>query len=163
MKRIQTLRRLCWSLAIATALVAATAATAVAAARITVDTNTPDYVTAGRAALMVLSIQNSGDQALSGTLTVRYTFPDGIAPADPFNASANVPDPVCNTVGQVDECAVDVTGIQPGSQVRLRTQSAFVDPGALGTLTGAIEVSGGGTADDILTNLSMIVGRARSP
>jgi hypothetical protein len=157
MKRIHTLRRLCLSLATAAALVAATAAAATAAPQLSLATLSPDHVTAGKGLVLVTSVQNTGDQPLSGDMTVRYTFPIGIPPADPINFSGNMPDPVCNTVGQVDECTVDVTGIQPGVQVRFRT-FVFVDPSAAGTLTGSIEVSGGGTANDLADQLSMTVG-----
>jgi len=158
MKRIRLLNRLVSSLAVAIALGAMATGTALADPAITVRPLAPDFVTAEKGMLMFVSVLNTGTDPLSGDLVLRYTFPAGVAPVNPTSASS-VADPTCTTVGQEVDCTVDVTGIHPGSQVRFRTATT-VDAGASGTLTGAIEVSGGGTAQDFRQTLSLIVGPA---
>jgi len=158
MKRVHTLSRLCMSLAAAAAMLAAVAATATAAPALRVTTLLPDFVTAGRGVALFLSVQNTGTDPLNGDLVFRYTLPDRVAPADPEAFFGTTPAPVCQTVGQEVECVADVTGVAPGSQLRWRT-STSIDPGATGTLAGGqIEVSGGGSADDIVVPFSFVVG-----
>jgi hypothetical protein len=156
MKSIRTLRRLRWSLALAAAMLVAAASAAAATPTLRVTTSIPDHVTAGRLMYMWVSIQDMGTDPFSGNLTVRYTLPPGIAPADPLDNSGRM-NPTCQTVGQVVECTGDVTGIQPGAQIRLRLVTT-VDPGASGTLTGQIEVSGGGAPEVYTEPISLIVG-----
>src|SRR6185369_17149659 len=45
----------------------------------------------------------------------------------------------------------------PGPLIRWKTLTS-VDPGLTGTLTGQIEVSGGGTSDDVIVPLSFVIG-----
>jgi hypothetical protein len=150
------LNRLCWSLAAAAALIAVAASMAVAAPALRLTTLTPDHVTAGRRLYTWVSVQNVGTDSLAGDLTVRYTFPPGIAPADPLVDSSNI-SLSCNTIGQVTECTGDATGIVPGSQIRLRTNTG-VDPSASGMQVGQVDVSGGGSAEEVTEPFSMIVG-----
>ncbi len=160
MKRIHTLRRLCWSLAVAVALVAGTASAAAAAPpapALQVSTLVPDYVTPGSPMVMLVSALNTGDDVFSGNLTFRYTFPAGVTPADPSEV-ANGSNVQCQTVGQVDECTVDVTGVPPGAQVRAKTQ-VTVDPSATGLLTGGeIEVFGGGAVETYRESFTLNTG-----
>ena len=157
MKRMHTLKRLCWSLAIAASLVAAAASAAAAAPALEVTTSIPDYVTAGRGIQVFVSVQNVSDAPLSGNLTVRYTFPVGVGVVDPFELRPAYPDPTCTQNGQVDECVTDATGLPPGGELRFKA-SAPVDPSASGSLVGSIEVSGDGVPDDITVPWAMFVG-----
>jgi hypothetical protein len=155
MKRIRTLRALCMSLGIAAVLIAASG-TAAAAPVVHVTASIPDYVTPDRLMLMFVSVTNMDDvESLSGNLTVRYTFPPGIVPADPVDDSGRV-SPVCNTVGQVTECTADVSGIEAGLQVRFRTVTSVASDGTGGL--GEIAVSGGGMADVFTYPFSIAVG-----
>jgi len=156
MKRIRTLRRLCWSLVVAAALVAATAGSAMAAPSLEVRTLIPDHISAGRLMFTWVSILNTGTDPLDGDLTIRYTMPPGVPPTDPLVNSSNI-NLTCQAVGQVNECTGDATGILPGVQIRLRA-TTMVDPSASGTLNGSIEVSGGGTSDDFTQPFTLIVG-----
>jgi hypothetical protein len=150
--------KLRWSLLVALGLIAAAAATAAAAPALQVRTMLPDYVRPGRPMLMIVSVLNTGTDPLSGDLTVRYAFPSGVPPVDPEIISPSGTNLQCQTVGQVDTCTLDVSGVQPGQQVRLRTL-AFVDDGTSGSLTGGdIHVSGGGTADDYDEPFTLIAG-----
>jgi hypothetical protein len=144
------------TLALAAALMVATAATASAAPALRVATLHPDHVTPGKVMGMVVSVLNTGTDPLNGNLTVRYTFPPGVAPANPIIAPGNL-NSQCQAVGQVIECTVDVTGVQPDLQIRLVTFT-FVDANATGTLAGAIDVSGGGTGDVFTDPFSLVVG-----
>ncbi len=158
--RIQMLRRLCWSLAGAGVVLAGIASVAVAAApALKVTTITPDHVMPGTGLPMFISVQNMRGDALDGPLTIRTRFPVGIVPADWSSVeSSNVPAPQCQIVGQVDECVVDVTGIQPGVQVRLRLNTT-ASINASGPLAGGqIDVSGGGTVDSFTEPLSIVAG-----
>jgi hypothetical protein len=158
MKRIQAVKKLCWSLAVAAAILVGSASAVVAAPVLKVSPITPDYVTPGQLLPMFLAVQNLGDEPLNGNLTIRTVFPDGVAPADWANDSFNVPDPVCNTVDQETDCTIDVTGVEPGVQFRVRL-SAPVDSNASGPLSpGSIDVSGGGAADSFSQTLSIIAG-----
>jgi hypothetical protein len=157
MKRIHTLRGLCWSLAIAALLMAAAAAAAAAAPALRVTASIPDYAPAGRGIAVTVGVLNTGDAPLNGDLTVRYTLPAGVTPTFVFQFRGGVPAPNCQFVGQVDECVLDATGVPPGGQLRYR-MAASVDPSASGVLTGAIEVSGGGTTDDVTVPWSTVVG-----
>jgi len=156
MKPIRTIRRLGASLVISAAFVAATAATAVAAPALTLRTLVPDYVTPGRFMYTVVSVQNTGTDPLSGNLTVSYELPPGIPPADPAVDPGNLSFQ-CQTVGQAYECTADVTGIEPGRQIRLRATTT-VDSAAAGTLTGNISVSGGGAPGVLTDPFSIVVG-----
>jgi hypothetical protein len=144
------------SLAFAAALIATSAATAVGAPVLKLSTLVPDHVTAGKLMYTLVSVQNVGTDPLTGNLTVRYDLPPEIPPVDPAVDSSNV-GLTCQTVGQAYECTGDVTGIQPGSQIRLRAITV-VDGNASGTLTGAISVSGGGASDDVTNPVSIVVG-----
>lgn len=159
MKRIDTLKRLCMSLALAVTLVAAAASVAAADPALHVTTSIPDYVTPGRGISVIVSVQNVGDVPMSGDATVRYTFPVGVAVADPFEPFGRpaFPTPTCTQSGQEDDCVVDATGLPPGGQFRFKT-AATVDPSASGALVGSIEVSGGGAPDDVTVPWTMIVG-----
>jgi hypothetical protein len=155
MKRIRKLKGLCASLAIAAMLIAAAAGGAVAAPVLRVSALTPDHVTAGRLMSIVVSVLNTGTDPLNGNLTLRYTFPAGIVPANPRDDSGRVR-PVCNTVGQVTECTADVTGIEPGFQLRFRT-TALVASDAIGG-AGGIDVSGGGASEAFTYPFTIVVG-----
>jgi len=155
MKRIRTLKGLCVSLAIAATLIAVAAAAAAAAPALRVSALTPDYVTPDRFMSMVVSVVNTGTAPLSGDLTLRYTFPSGIVPIDPRDDSGHV-SPVCNTVDQVTECTADVTGIEPGVQIRLRSFTSVASDATGGP--GEIEVSGGGAPDVFTYPFSIAVG-----
>jgi hypothetical protein len=155
MKRIRTLRGPALSLAIAATLIALAAAASAAAPALRVSAVTPDHVTPDRLMDTYVSVLNTGTDALSGNLTVRYTFPPGIVPADPQDDAGRV-SPVCNTVGQVTECTADVTGIEPGLQIRFRTITSVVSDATGGA--GEIEVSGGGASEVFTYPFSIVVG-----
>ena len=160
MKRIHTLKRLCLSLAGAVVLVAAATGVAAADPALHVTTSIPDFVTPGGGFLVFVSVQNTSDAPLSGDVTVRYTFPAGVGVTDPDSLSTprpGFPSPTCTQSGQEDDCVIDATGLPPGGQFRFKTEP-FVDPSATGTLTGSIEVSGGGTADDVTVPWTMFAG-----
>lgn len=103
----------------------------------------PDYVTPGKGVAIYVAAQNTGPQPLSGSLTFKYVFPEGVVPAEPTPPFDANPPPACSTTAQVVECTVDVNGIQPGSQIRYKTLTQ-VEAGATGVLSGRIEVSGDG-------------------
>jgi hypothetical protein len=155
MTRIQTFKRLCWSLGVAAAVLVVTAAAAAAAPALKVTSLSPDFVTPGRMISLFVSMQNTGTDPFDGNIVVRYSFPVGVNPADPIDATnAAVP---CTTTGQDVECVLDVTGTPPGSQLRWQTLTV-VDPSATGTLAGHIEVSGAGAADGADLPLTFTVG-----
>jgi hypothetical protein len=156
MKRIRTLSGLCVSLGIAAMLIVVLATAAAAAeSALRVTASIPDHVTLDRLMTMVVSVLNTGTDPLSGLLTVRYAFPAGIVPADPGDDSGRV-SPVCNTVGQVTECTADVTGIEPGFQLRFRTVTSVASDATGGA--GEIELSGGGASEVFTHPFSIAVG-----
>ncbi len=144
-------------LLISAALAAITLATAVmataasAAPVLRVSMLKPDYVTPGKYMAMFTTIFSDGDTPLSGNVTIRYTFPAGVAITDP--ESEDTPPAACTQSGQVDECVIDVTGVPVGHAMVYETLTP-VDPSATGTLTGQIEVSGGGAASPVTVPLS---------
>jgi len=151
-RSVELLKRLCWMLALALVLVVAGASAAVAAPEIRVSMLAPDHVTPGKTAAFWVSVINVGDEALSGSLTVRYTFPDGMSVSDPV-PDPDAPGAACAPSGQVDECVIDVTGVPFGRTLVYPTFSV-VDAGATGTLTGEVEVSGGGASNAVTVPLS---------
>jgi hypothetical protein len=155
MKGIRTLRGLCVSLALVAMLVAVAASAAAAAPALRVSVLMPDYVTPGRLLDTYVSVLNTGTDPLSGNLTVRYTWPAGIVPADPVELSGRV-SPVCNTVGQVTECTADVTGIEPGMQLRFKANPSVASDATGGV--GTVQVSGAGAADMVTYPFSIAVG-----
>ena len=94
---------------------------------------------------MVVAVHNVGDAPMSGNLSIRYTFPNGMSVVDP--SADDSPSPTsCTPAGQVNDCTIDVTGVVPPGRVIRYLTFTSVDPGATGTLTGQVEVSGGGRA-----------------
>lgn len=119
---------------------------------IRVTTLAPDNVTPGGAAAIWVTVRNVGDAAMSGDMTLKYTFPGGVSVSDPIADQS--PNPTsCTTFGQVDECLVDVSGTPPGRAVRYQTFTT-VDPSATGTLSGQIDVSGGGATNEVTVPLT---------
>jgi hypothetical protein len=155
MERIRTLRKLCVSLTLAVVLIAVATGAAAAAPALRVFVTTPDFVTPDRLMDTYVSVMGTGTDPLSGNLTVRYTFPAGIVPADPHDDSGRT-SPVCNTVGQVTECTADVTGIEAGMQIRFRTITSVASDATGGP--GVIEVSGGGAPNVVTYPFSIAVG-----
>jgi hypothetical protein len=160
MTRNKKLRSFGWGLVLAAGLLMmGFSGVAAAAPVLKVSPAAPDRVTPGNLVRMFLNVQNVGDQPMDGTLTMRVTYPDGVAPADlaTFNSPA---DPQCQTAGQVVECTLDVTGVESGVQLRYRIDTT-VDPSASGALGGGlIEVSGGGATNSFSAPLAMIAGPA---
>jgi hypothetical protein len=151
MKSVNLLKRLCWSMALAALLTAAAVSVAAAAPVIRVSMLQPDVVTPGRQMAIWVNVINTGDAALTGNLTIRYTFPAAVTLVDP--EADGSPTPTCTPTGQVDECVIDTAGIPLGRTMTYRTVT-LVDPGATGTLTGEIEVSGGGASNSVTVPLS---------
>lgn len=152
MKRIHMPKRLCWSLALAAIFAATVASAAVAAPAIRVTTNLPDNVIPGGAVPMYVVVHNVGDAPMSGNLTIRYTFPNEMSVVDP--AADDSPGATCTPAGQVDDCTIDVTGaVPPGRAIRYVTFTSVI-PGATGTLTGQIDVSGGAASNAVTVPLS---------
>jgi hypothetical protein len=143
------------SLAIAAALILATASMASAAPSLKVSTLAPDHVTPGKMMYMIVSVQNTGTAPLQGNVTVRYVLPPGI-PATDAVSDGNV-SLQCQTASQVTQCTGDATAFQPGSQFRLRTVTV-VDPNASGTLAGEVSVSNDATSEVVTEPLSFDVG-----
>jgi hypothetical protein len=128
-----------------------TASAATAAPVIRVSTVDPDHVTPGKFLYMAVNVVNVGDEPLAGNLTIRYTFPEGVMPADPL--PDNAPGPACTPSGQVNECVIDVNGVPVGRHLLYVTLTS-VDPGATWTLTGQVEVSGGGAINTVTVPLA---------
>jgi hypothetical protein len=144
--------RLFCSLALALFAAAMTPAAASAAPAISATTLIPDHVTPGGGVSFYISVRNAGDEDLSGNMTIKYTFPDGVSVSDPEPDQA--PAPSCVQAGQVSECTIDATGTPPDRNLRYQTFSV-VDAGASGTLTGQVEISGGGASETIAIPLSL--------
>jgi hypothetical protein len=138
---------------LASGLLGASAASAAPALRVSV--SHPDYVTPDGQMLMFVSILNTGTDALSGDITVRYTFPAGIVPADPGDLSGRV-GVACNTVGQVTECSGDASAVEAGQQIRFVTVTTVAADATGGA--GAVEVSGGGVPGTFTYPFSIAVG-----
>jgi hypothetical protein len=138
----------------ACAALGASAATAAAAPEIEVAPVIPDTVTPGKSMITDLGIRNVGDEPMSGNLTLKYTFPDKISVSEPERVQ-EAPVPACTQSGQVVECEIDVTGSPPGRGAGYRTFS-FVDADATGTLSGQIEVFGGGATNTVTVPFSPI-------
>ena len=151
MRSVRVLKRLCWSLVLAVLLAAGVVGSAAAAPVIRVSMLAPDHVTPGRSLVMWVSVINVGDEAFSGNLTIRYTFPVEVAMSDPFGEES--PGATCTPSGQVNECVIDVTGVPLGRTLVYRTTTS-VDPGASGTLPAQVEVSGGGASDSVIVPLA---------
>ncbi|MFL5817217.1 MAG: hypothetical protein ACJ76L_06405 [Conexibacter sp.] len=151
MKSIHLLKRFCWSMALAALLAAAVVSTAAAAPVIRVSVMKPDHVIPDRPMVMWVDVLNVGDEPFTGNMTIRYTFPSELSVTDPILDAS--PAPTCTPSGQVNECVIDVTGVPLGHTLNYQTFSD-VDPGATGTLTGTIEVSGGGAGNSVTVPLS---------
>jgi hypothetical protein len=134
----------CMSLA---AVVLARPASASVGPKLRLTISTPDYVTPGKGFLLFVDVQDVGDAPLSGNLTVRYTFPNGVTPVGPLPSPFGTfrgPEMQCETTGQVVECVADQTGLVAGGQLRYKS-APTLEAGSEGELAGKVEVSGGGT------------------
>ncbi len=127
------------------------AATASAEPVLRVSVLKPDHVTPGKFMVMFTNVMNVGDAPFSGNLTIKYTFPAGVNVADP-EAKDDAPPPTCTPSGQVDECVVDLSAF-PFERFAQYLTLTIVDPAATGTLTGQIEVSGGGASNSVTVPL----------
>jgi hypothetical protein len=105
---------------------------------------------------LVVTAIGVGTDSLDGNLTVKYTFPPGVVPAEPEEKVGRL-SPVCGSVGQVMECTLDVTGFQPDLQIRLQTTAEVASDATGGA--GEIEVSGGGAPDVFTDPFSVSVGQ----
>src|SRR6266511_2982570 len=153
MKPVHLLKRLCWSMALAVLLAAAAASVATAAPVLQVNVWKPDYVTPGRFLVIWANVVDVGDRALTGNLTLRYTFPTGISVSDPTPSPDSSPSATCTPSGQVNECVADVTGFPVGRDLIYQVLTS-VDPSATGTLTGQLEISGGGASNSVTVPLA---------
>jgi hypothetical protein len=140
----------------ALAVFGASAATASAAPVIRVRMLKPDHVTPGKNLGFWVNVFNAGDEPFSGNLTIRYTFPEGVAPVDPVseeNPYASACTPPDQVSGQVDECVAEVpSGFPIGRTLEYKTVTS-VDPAATGILSGQVEVSGGGASNAVVIPL----------
>src|SRR5215213_2624880 len=150
MKPVRLLRRFCWSLTLAVLLAGAVASVASAAPVMRVSMWGPDYVTPGRDLYLVANVMNVGDEPFAGNMTIRYTFPAGVALTDPTPDGS--PSLTCTPSGQVDECVIDVTGFPLGRNLIYQVRTS-VDPTATGTLTGQVEFAGGGASNSVTVPL----------
>lgn len=144
-------RRLALLLILCLAALSGTADAATAAPVIRIDMWKPDYVTPGKGLLFDINVVNVGDEALTGNMTIKYTFPDGVTPVEPTLDGS--PAPTCTLSGQVAECVIDVTGNPLGHSLIYQTLTS-VDASATGMLTGQVEVSGGGAANAAVAPLA---------
>ncbi len=144
-------------LTLAAILGASSASAAGAAPALRVTTFLPETVTAGKGVAMFVTVQNTGDESLSGDLSVTYDLPAGVVPASPTRFFGFNPEPVCQIVAQRVECVADVNGLATGTAFKwvIRTE---VEPGAAGTLIGQIEVAGGGGGEAKTVPISFLVG-----
>ena len=115
----------------------------------------PDYVTPGKPLLALLEVRNVGDAPMTGSVTLHYRFPSGLSFVDAAPNSAPAAD--CTGSGQDVTCVIDVDGMPPGRGLRYDGLS-MVDPAAAGTLTGQVDLSGGGASDPVIAPFSMTVG-----
>ena len=117
----------------------------------------PDQVTPGHWMTVILAIHNEGDAPMSGNLTLRYAFDNGLSTG---SVEADESPPLsCVESGQEVECTMDVTDIPAGRLMRYKIFS-FVDPGATGTLGGEVEVFGGSAPNTVNLPLSFDTGAA---
>lgn len=132
---------------LAVLLAAAAASVAAAAPVIRVSMLKPDYVTPGNSMAMWVNILNVGDEPLAGNLTIKYTFPAGVTPVEPEADGA--PGPTCTTPSaQVEECTIETTVVPLGHTLVYKTLTS-IDPSATGTLSGQVDVSGGGASNTV--------------
>jgi len=140
-----------------TALSALMASAAFASSPIRVRFQTPDYVHPGLAWTGRVTLQNTSNTPLDGTVTVRYNLPPGFNPSGtPFGT---LPISSCNTAGSTIECTGDVTGVQPDS-IRLLVAEAIVEPALSGVLHGSAEIEGPAVGETIVEPLEITVGSA---
>lgn len=159
MKTIEIAKRLCKALMLAAAVLAVAAGSAAAAdPQWRLSVLAADDVTAGKRTMVTATVENVGQVPLTGELEIANTFPAGIAPVAPFQ------DEVwggfgssCEIVGQADVCTVNVEGLWPGGQVRVRW-APMVEASQTGTLVNTVEVTGGGMADGVTESQAMTVG-----
>jgi hypothetical protein len=155
-KPVHLLKRLCWSVTLAILLAAASASVAAAAPVIRVSMLKPDYVTPGKNMFMVVNVLNVGDEPLAGNLTIKYTFPAGVTAVEPEAGSS--PGATCTTPSaQVEECTIETTGVPLGRTLVYKTLTS-VEPSATGTLSGQVDVSGGGASNAVSVPLEFNTG-----
>jgi len=124
----------------------------------------PDDIAAGHFINLEPVVENEGPGFLSGTMTITDTFPVGIIPADPLTIFTPEKNPYsgeeraasCEVQGQADVCTVDVDGMGPGAEIRLKYRLA-VEAGASGTLVNRIDAEAGGM-DPVVAEQAMTVG-----
>jgi len=138
--------------------VLSTAPSFAAGSRVSIETVSPDFVAPGDRLFPVTSIENFGPEPLQGNLTLKYTFPDGIEPAEPSEITGHLQGFGCSTVGQVVECTGDATGTFPGAEIRFFNMGVMVEDTASGVLTGSIELSGPAIGQTVSEPLIFTVG-----
>jgi hypothetical protein len=146
------LGRLLGAASLSSVLLLVAATSALAAPALEMHISGPDAVTPERVARVLVVIQNTGDEPLSGELTLVSSFAEGLAPANP-----DTPGMSCQLVDQTNTCTLDVSGVRPGAQIYGNIYT-LVRPDATGTLVSTVEVSGGGTTDAISSQVTMTVG-----
>ena len=161
MMSLLTIRKVALAaMCVCVAAIVAGSANAAAAPKLRLTTATPDYVTPGKAFRLVVDAQDVGSSPLSGNLTVKYTFPAGIAPVNPVETYRG-PEMQCETTGQVEECFADQTGFPAGGQLRY-VSAPMLETGTEAELSGKVEISGGGTVG-VLTNTFTLHAEAGGP
>lgn len=143
--------------AVATGLLfASTAAAAAPEPHIRVTTFIPDHVTPGKPTFMRVGIHNDGGAPMSGNVTIRVIFPEGVSVADAFPEDS-IPPSSCVQSGQEDECTFEASGI-PAGRLEAYGFRSTVDPSATGILAGQIRVSGGGAPNTVTVPFALDTG-----
>jgi hypothetical protein len=109
----------------------------------------PDFVTAGKAMRIDVSVLNLRSAPLNGDMTVTYDLPPGIQTlGTPIESSSKLQEFECSISGQLVECTGDASGLESGAEMVLQSKELTVEPSATGTLTGSVEVSGSALAGE---------------
>ncbi|HKF82319.1 MAG TPA: hypothetical protein VKB23_05090 [Solirubrobacterales bacterium] len=134
----------------------AAASAASAAPVLSITGSSPDQVTPGKWLAMIVAIHNEGDEAMSGTLTLRYTFDEGLASS--FADSEALPEnTVCTSSAQEVECTADASVMAPHHLMTFKLLT-FVEAGAESTLNAEVQVTGGGASNPATYPLSFDTG-----
>jgi len=104
---------------------------------------------------MGVYVENSGNGAMSGPLTISLTVPAGTTVKELRGEGAE--ENSCEINGLVATCTVDGARMLPAAQEQMRAV-VELDPAATGTLTSSIEVSGGGVAETFTRQEDVVIG-----
>jgi uncharacterized repeat protein (TIGR01451 family) len=117
----------------------------------------PDSIYAGEEPWLTVAVQNVGNAATSGPVTITDTLSPGLTFVKTLAQTSQGLSELasCKESGQSLTCVLQAP-MQPGVQLEINVKTT-IDPKAEGTLTGDVTVSGGGSVEPVHSQQRMAI------